>query len=847
MNLTNLKKTAIRIAVLATVFVATLFVASRILNRDRENITMEIEKATFPLIRMERGDLIYNELHGYVKEQIPAESSDNITVLGSSRDTGFVVDTYGNEISGISYELRSLDGARLIESGEIADLRQIGLSIEGSIFLKDLIEDEETYSLRIKLTLADERELYFYTNVIKDTGYDVDDKLGFVSDFHNLLFNKESGIEIKKYLETNYSLNDNSDFANVDIHSNTDQMTYGELDVKPYGDPRYSLKEISPSMAEVTVDYYVFSGDEENKVFYRLKEYYRIREGKERMLLIDYQRSMSQIPNEKELCINDKIVLGITDRDVDYSESEDGNTVAFITAGRLYSYQFATNKLTRVFSFTGEDDFDPRSGYDAGGIKILDVDENGNTRFAVYGYMNSGRHEGEVGIELYHFDGKLNTIEELVYIPYDRSYGLLNAELSTLFYLNREDHLFITLENKVYRIDLKRRTAEIRNELGNDDTLVTSIDHRVLISRSAYEDSALARSITLTNLKSEKEKEIFAGEGDAIRSLGFIGRDVIYGVAHIADTRRESSGRLFFPMYKIVICDEEGNLIKEYSQPGYYVTGMELTDNQLTLKRVTIDEDGRSAEAKPDYITAGDLGGTTSVTDATTIVDVYKTYVQLQLPGNINADSLKLVYPKEIVFEGGRNLTIEPSRVKRYYVYDAYGLAGVYNMVSNAIFLASEKAGWVVNDDGMLLWKRTSRPAKNQIMSITEQLAEGDLSPLGVCLDSMLKKEGVIRNSDYLLSEGQSVMDILRENLEGYEILDLKDCEIDMMLYYVSREIPILVMTEGQGAYLIVGYNDSESAVVILDPASGEIRKMAYEDAADLFDAYGNNYVSYIK
>ena len=219
MNLTNLKKTAIRIAVLATVFVATLFVASRILNRDRENITMEIEKATFPLIRMERGDLIYNELHGYVKEQIPAESSDNITVLGSSRDTGFVVDTYGNEISGISYELRSLDGARLIESGEIADLRQIGLSIEGSIFLKDLIEDEETYSLRIKLTLADERELYFYTNVIKDTGYDVDDKLGFVSDFHNLLFNKESGIEIKKYLETNYSLNDNSDFANVDIHS----------------------------------------------------------------------------------------------------------------------------------------------------------------------------------------------------------------------------------------------------------------------------------------------------------------------------------------------------------------------------------------------------------------------------------------------------------------------------------------------------------------------------------------------------------------------------------------------------------------------------------------------------
>ena len=303
----------------------------------------------------------------------------------------------------------------------------------------------------------------------------------------------------------------------------------------------------------------------------------------------------------------------------------------------------------------------------------------------------------------------------------------------------------------------------------------------------------------------------------------------------------------FFLSFKTRIFARRLVYIKEYRQAGYYVTGVELTDNQLTLKRVTIDENGRSQEAKPDYITAGDLGGASTVTDATTIVDVYKTYVQLQLPGEVNENTLKLVYPKEIVYEGGRNLTIEPSPVKRYYVYDAYGLAGVYNMVSNAIFLASEKAGWVVGDDGKLLWKRTSRPTKNQIMAITEQTAEGDLTPLGVCLDAMLGNAGVIRNSDYLLGEGQSVMDILGNNLEGYEILDLKDCEIDMMLYYVSMDIPILVMTEGRGAYLMIGYNDTESAVVLLDPSLGEIRKMSYEDAGDLFDLYGDNYVSYIK
>ena len=846
-NFSAIKKTLIRIAVLATVFVATLIVASKILNNDRENITMDMEPATFPVMTMLRGDFAYNMLFGYSDKGYVGEMAENLTALDEDRKLDFRIDTYGNSIESVDFEVRTTGGDRLIENGNIQELKVGDGTVSGSVKLKDLLDKNERYSIEFSITTGEEKQIYYYTEIIWGDDLKVDEKLDFVQYFHDKLFDKENASDIRKYIETNASLNDNSTFASVDIHSSLDQITYGDLDVVQMEEPYIQLKEISSSMAEITTDYIVFSGEGDNRVYYRLTEYYRIKVGNERMLLIDYQRSMEQIPDERKLCINDKIVLGIVDRGATFAESEDGNTVTFITSGRLYSYQSKENKLTRIFGFAGEDEFDPRAQYGAHGIKILDIDESGTIKFAVYGYMNSGRHEGEVGIEVYLFDGKLNTIEELIYLPYHRAHGILEAEVDTLLYLNGEDHLFLTFENKVYCVDLKERKYSVRNDLGGDDTLVTSSDNRILISRSVYEDSSLSKSITLTNLNSEMDKVISVPEGDAIRSLGFIGPDVIYGIAHISDTRKESSGRLFFPMYRIVICDEEGELIKNYQYEGYYVTNIDLVDNQLTLRRVSIDENGKVRDEKPDYITAEDMSDGINVTDATTVVDIYKTYVQLQLPGQVNEAGLKIASPKEVVYEGGRDLEIPIEKANRYITYDAYGVADIFNLPSNAIELADSRAGWVIDGNGNLIWKRTPRASRNQIMAITEEQAEEDESPLSVCLDAMLANEGVVRNSEYLLGQGESVLGILEENLPDCRILDLTDCKLDMILYYVNIETPVLALMGEDEALLIVGYNDTNSVIVVLDAVKGTLEKISYSDASEAFELAGNNFVTFIR
>ena len=189
------------------------------------------------------------------------------------------------------------------------------------------------------------------------------------------------------------------------------------------------LREIAGQTASVLVDYMVSTSEGKNTTYYMVREYFRVRYSTERMYLLDYERTMTQIPDTEHMYANDKILLGITGTDIPMQESEDGNIVVFEVANRLFSYDVISNRLAVIFSFYDAENADWRTVYDQHSIKILNVDEGGNIQFAVYGYMNRGRHEGEVGVQVYTYNSSLNTVEELIYIPVDTTYSVLSAEL----------------------------------------------------------------------------------------------------------------------------------------------------------------------------------------------------------------------------------------------------------------------------------------------------------------------------------------------------------------------------------------------------------------------------------
>ena len=841
----RMKKTIIRIAVCVVVFLASALIIGSIMNQGHNNMTMEMAPATLPMITMESGGVACNELHGNTVEMDVAYQKDCITLLGEGRQANFTVDTFGREITGISTEVRSIDGSRLIENSEVTGWKANGKSFSVSLTLKDLIDTNTQYSLTLILELEGEQKVYYYTTILWNDDVHISEILEFATDFHGKLYDKEMAKELTKYLESNSKLTDNGTFHKVNIHSSFQQITWGSLEPVQEDAASIRLTQISGNVASLLMDFVVSTGEGKNKIYYNVEEYYRVRYTSERMYLLDYERTMTQIPDTTRMYANDKILLGITDENVDMMESADGNTVVFSDMGQLLSYNAATNGLTVIFSFYGKDNADRRTLYDNHGIKILDVDEGGNVKFAVYGYMNRGRHEGETGIQIISYDNSLNTIEEEVYIPYSKSYAVLKDEMEQLLYRNRQQHVYFFLENGVYDVDLENRSAEQLVSIRQDDSLQVSENHEIIVWQEG-DDINHSNQLNVRNLNTGEQTVIRAEDGEAIRPLGFMGEDIIYGVARESDIRTENSGQIFYPMYKVCISNSSGDNLKEYGQDGIYIVDCAIEGNQITLSRIQRSENGSYQEILNDQImnNVEEEPGQNKVVTAD--IDIYERYVQIQTKTTIDTRTIKVLNPKEVVFEGGRELTLDAvSEVSRYYVYNAYGVQGIYSAPGKAVKEAYDSSGVVTNDRGITVWLKGNRVSRNQIMAIKEESVTDQKNSLTVCLDNILRHAGITRNTEYDLAQGKTAIQILEENMTGVQVLDLSGCSLDAVLYYVNQDIPVLAILEDGEAVLVTGFN--EFNVVIMEPSTGKLYKKGMNDATTWFAENGNHFISYMK
>lgn len=114
--------------------------------------------------------------------------------------------------------------------------------------------------------------------------------------------------------------------------------------------------------------------------------------------------------------------------------------IAFVQQGELWCFDRVNNKIVQVFSFLGAEGINARDNWDQHDIKIARVDEAGSIDFVVYGYMNRGDHEGEVGTAVYHYDGLVHTIEEEIFTRRMFLMKSLKAQMGQLMYVNERGH-----------------------------------------------------------------------------------------------------------------------------------------------------------------------------------------------------------------------------------------------------------------------------------------------------------------------------------------------------------------------------------------------------------------------
>lgn len=844
-----MKRAIIKGVLLGCIFALALMILSRVMNQGNTDMTTEMGEATYPVLSMYVDAYRVGSLHGYAQAMECAYLRDNLQPIGEDRRIDVRMDTYGRGIDTIAFEVRSLDGERLVESTPVEDYQVNEDDISFSITLKDLIESDTEYMLVFLVTPQNSAPIRYYSRIILSESLHIREKLDYITDFHERTFDREAAAELTKYLESNAE-GDNTTFHKVTIHSSFNQVTWGELPVRRVTEPCIMIRELTEQTGSFNLEYLVGIKNGKKTEYYRVNEYYRIRYTPDRMYLLDFERTMEQVfDEESDVYINDKIVLGITGDEVEIKESDGGNVFAFTVADKLYSYNVTDNKLARLFSFYGntEELRDTRSAYDRHDIRVLTVDETGNILFLVYGYMNRGRHEGCVGVVLYAYNSMTNTVEEMAYVPYDKSYELLKTDIEELSYLSRTGIYYFMLDGSVYAVDVRTLSIQtVVTGLKEGGYHVSESDKMLVWQEGS--DLYAATDLILMNLNTQMQTKIRAGAGEYISVVGFMGEDLIYGLARERDIRENSTGITTFPMYCLKFQSDDGSILKTYQKNGVYVVESEIADNQLTLSRVIYDEESESyVPTQDDQIMNTEEIRSGSNVLSFVVTENYETICQITVKDEIDAKGLKLLTPKEILFEGSRSVgELGDGPTEDYfYVYGKNGIENLYVNPGRAVELAYRVAGVVVDDDGDYVWRRETRSTRNQIMAITEDEATESRSSVAVCLDTILKYEGISRNTQRRLNQGDTVMDILESDLQNHTILDLSGCSLDAVLYYVNKDVPVLAMLEDGNAVLITGFN--ELNIVVMDPVAGTLEKRGMNDSTEWLAENGNQFISYIR
>lgn len=834
-----MKKAIIKLLVFAGTFFLSLIIISFFMNKGNTDMTAPMAPASLPSVAMVAEGMELNQMYGYTDSMETAGMREGITTLGEHRQVDALIHTYGQNILRVGYEVRSIDGSRLIENTTLTEISKNGSDWRISFRLKDLIEEGEEYSLIFVLELEDNREVRYYTRVIQ-ADYSLGEKLAFIRDFSDATFEYDTFVakEYNRKLETS-SDTSNSSLASVSIHNTTKQVTWGELSVEQETEPQIRITEIAPQTASAVLTYMVSYPENQKTAYARVEEYYRVRLTADNLYLLDYERTAEQFLEETAgSFVNDKISLGISDPDIRMKESDGGTVVAFSHAGVLYSYNSADNSLARLFSFYDEGREDERTWNDNHDYEILQVDETGNVTFLVYGYMNRGRHEGQCGVQVCYYSSTLKVVEEMVFIPSVKAADILRADIENLAYVNGKNDLYLMLDGSIYHIGLENKENTIVVQGLSENSYRVSENSSMLAWQKESADT-----LVFMNLNSGEADEIKAGTGNVIRPLGFMGEDLIYGIAQKENVTEDALGDMQFLMHRLVIRDFNGEVLMTYEQEDVYITDCSIQENQINLERA--QKNGTTVTAaEPDQILYSDELPASRNYVETAVTENLQTVVQIALKSQVDSKKVRILTPKEVLFEGSRDVELETAqRPERYYVYGRDGVVDILSDPAAAARLAYEQAGTVAAEDGSYLFKRDRLHTSNQIMAIQGSKPENGETSLAVCLRVLFKFEGLMRDTQHLLDSGKDVLTILEENLEGRRILNLQGCTLDMVLYYPDREIPVLAVLQDGSAVLITGFN--EKNVVIMDPQTGTVYKKGMNDARTWFAENGNRFIAY--
>ncbi len=856
------------IVVLVAVFIGSVWFFGQNMKEEKFTFskTVEMAEPTFPIVSIKVKDQVFNELHGLSGGVEPNNFRDSMVPLDHTQS--FTVIIKENQIVAKKVMYRLVDSItnETVENGTISALERVDDNKTAKILLKEELQKDKEYSIVLTVVTDKSKKIHFVTRIkVMDQLY-LKEQLDFVKEFHKATIEKEED-EVKQnekiqehviYLET-LSETEYTTLANVNINSKSSLIFWEDLKPTVVYQSAPTIKEIGWDTMAVELKYFVqlpqnsengtVNNNEapEEVTTYEVSEFYRIRYTSERMKLLYYHRTMETLFDMADVNMESgSISLGLTNDDkVDIFNDTNMKRMAFVRNGTLWCYDLEANRIVKVFSFDTKKQDYSRAGYNQHNVRILNLYDNGNMDFLVYGYMNRGDYEGRLGIILYKYFQEENRIEEQVYIPMQYSYEVIEENLDSFSYLSGLDVFYFSINNIIYSYNIiSKQVQTIANEVYRESFLLSKKGQ--FIVWQDHGETKESKNITILNLENEKQHITQAKEQERIKLLGMIDIYYIYGYAKTSDIITTKAGADIVPLYKVEIADVEGNVVKSYQPKDSFVESIKVRDNTIELNRLVKSKQGYE-KTDADYIVNKIVNGDNLITVEMDKTNEVMPRLQILMPQEFNVSSKPKVTSTDMTILSVDTMLHFEDFAKielKYYVYAVGHLVDSYATAGEAIAVADALMGIVMDSNNIVIWERGVVDTKSTISSITMQEISKGYDSITACVSMVLKANKVSVSVTELNTKEHTIYDMLSEYLPT-NVVNLTGSNLNQVLYYVSKKSPVIAMKNNSDAVLIIGYD--ENYLYYMDPSTGATEKARKTLIADLFETAGNVFLSYVK
>ena len=809
----------------------------KVFRADKRTIAMQ--ETTLPVVAIRSEQCDVNELRGYCSNLDAMLVRESITPLPADKTLELRITENEYNIKKVNYEVYETGLGAKVESGSIISLdkleREDGSSATKAAKLKLGGEYAAGTEYVVKLTLIsnESKRIYYYTRIKQYSGSHLQEKLDFVKMFHSSLLDKENAANVSKYLETKKNA-DETDFAHADIHNSLDFLSYADLAPEEIFCALPLITEYTQDMASVVLSSYMSVETPTGREFYFVTEKFRFRYTPSRMYLYSYDRAMEAVFDVKNTSLaKSEFKLGITgDTDRSMLANKDNTRIAFVCNNSLYVYTAADNTLTTAFTFRQKNTDYLRDTYDKHDIRILSVDDAGEVDFLVYGYMNRGEYEGRVAMILYTYFPQDKTIQERAYFPVNTTYELLKETLGEFAYCNMEEIFYFHIYDTIYSYNLITKSLCVIAENVSEEDMVYSPERRMIAWQSA-DAAGSGECVHVLNLDTGERGTIDAAAGEIIGLLGAVDTNLIIGRTSGSDREIREDGSVVVAYRKVSIVDFDGNSLKDYEKPGYFVVAADTRDNVIRLDRVVENSSGqrRFCAAEADYILNQYSPATSSVHLSQRVTDRMRKEYYLSLPETVNMEKIPAT-------AGTRNTVISedvtvrvnvPEYFNTFYLVYAFGEVVYYAKEPGpAIVCADEAEGSVVDSSGRVLWTRGVKASSAEVAGISVISAGENMNSLMACVRRLLE----YNNVEAEVTAYDPAKGLLTDWIKRYtktNVMKLTDASLDEVLYFVYQKSPVIAVSDEGTAMLITGYD--AYGITVIQPVQGRKRHLTVKDA----------------